>query len=145
MTVDGIAYTFGVYMNEFAKYYNEGPGKVAWVGSLLSGVYLTAGMTHFSVNNTFPLPSFYHHVIGPIVSGLCNKFGCRAVCIAGSIIACCAFILSTFSVNVNMLMLTYGVMGGFGFGMIYLPAVVLCGLYFEKKRSLATGIAVCGR
>jgi hypothetical protein len=66
------------------------------------------------------------------------------VCIAGSFLACAAFVLSTFSVNVNMLMLTYGVCGGIGFGMIYLPAVVLCGLYFEKKRSLATGIAVCG-
>lgn len=43
-----------------------------------------------------------------------------------------------------MLMLTYGVMGGIGFGMIYLPAVVAVGYYFEKKRSLATGIAVCG-
>lgn len=41
-------------------------------------------------------------------------------------------------------MLTYGVMGGIGFGMIYLPAVVCVGYYFEKKRSLATGIAVCG-
>lgn len=41
-------------------------------------------------------------------------------------------------------MLTYGVMGGIGFGMIYLPAVVAVGYYFEKKRSLATGIAVCG-
>lgn len=28
--------------------------------------------------------------------------------------------------------------------MIYLPAVVAVGYYFEKKRSLATGIAVCG-
>lgn len=43
-----------------------------------------------------------------------------------------------------MLMLTYGVLGGIGFGMIYLPAVVAVGYYFEKKRSLATGIAVCG-
>ena len=66
------------------------------------------------------------------------------MCIAGSLLSCTAFVLSTFSVNVNMLMLTYGVLGGLGFGMIYLPAVVLCGLYFEKKRSLATGIAVCG-
>lgn len=66
------------------------------------------------------------------------------MCIAGSILASSAFVLSTFSVNVNMLMLTYGVMGGIGFGMIYLPAVVAVGYYFEKKRSLATGIAVCG-
>ena len=41
-------------------------------------------------------------------------------------------------------MLVYGIIGGFGFGMIYLPAVVIVGYYFESKRSLATGIAVCG-
>lgn len=58
--------------------------------------------------------------------------------------ASAAFVLSTFTTSVNMLMLTYGVMGGVGFGMIYLPAVVCVGYYFEKKRSLATGIAVCG-
>ena len=33
---------------------------------------------------------------------------------------------------------------GFGFGLIYLPAVVAVGYYFESKRALATGIAVCG-
>jgi hypothetical protein len=52
MIVDGIAYTFGVFLNEFVAYYGEGPGKVAWVGSLLSGMYLTAGMmkTNESIN-----------------------------------------------------------------------------------------------
>ena len=33
---------------------------------------------------------------------------------------------------------------GFGFGMMYLPAVVGVAFYFEKKRGIATGIAVCG-
>ncbi len=33
---------------------------------------------------------------------------------------------------------------GFGFGLIYVPAIVSVGFYFEKKRSLAIGIAVCG-
>lgn len=123
MIVDGIAYTFGVFLGEFVTYFGEGKGKVAWVGSLLSGVYLSAG---------------------PVVSALANKYGCRAVCIAGALISCLAFVLSTLSTSVNMLMLTYGVMGGFGFGLIYLPAVVAVGYYFETKRSLATGIAVCG-
>jgi MFS family permease len=81
---------------------------------------------------------------GPLVSALTNKFGCRAVCITGSIMSSAAFVLSTFSPNVTVLMLTYGVMGGIGFGFIYLPAVVAVGYYFETKRSLATGIAVCG-
>ncbi|XP_069697848.1 monocarboxylate transporter 14 isoform X3 [Periplaneta americana] len=123
MIVDGIAYTFGVFLGEFVKFFGEGKGKTAWVGSLLSGMYLSAG---------------------PVVSALTNKFGCRTVCIAGSVIGCVAFILSTFSPNVNVLMITYGVMGGIGFGLIYLPAVVCVGYYFETKRSLATGIAVCG-
>ncbi|VBB35587.1 unnamed protein product, partial [Acanthocheilonema viteae] len=31
-----------------------------------------------------------------------------------------------------------------GFGLIYLPSIVTVGYYFEKKRSIATGIAVAG-
>lgn len=123
MIVDGIAYTFGMFLGEFVTYFGEGKGTIAWVGSLLSGMYLSAG---------------------PVVSALANKYGCRAVCISGAIIASSAFVLSTFSTSVTMLMLTYGLLGGIGFGMIYLPAVVAVGYYFETKRSLATGIAVCG-
>lgn len=43
MVVDGIAYTFGVFLGEFVTYFGEGKGKTAWVGSLLSGMYLSAG------------------------------------------------------------------------------------------------------
>ena len=124
MIVDGIAYTFGVFIGEFVQYYGEGKGKVAWVGSLLSGMYL---------------------LVGPIVSALTNRYGCRIVCMIGSVIATVAFILSAFCSNsVSNLMFTYGVLGGIGFGLIYLPAVVCVGYYFETRRSLATGIAVCG-
>ena len=118
------------------RYFDSDPGTVSWVGSLLCGVYLMSG---------------------PIVGGLVNRFGCRPVCIAGhllgdrpgpsilsfispgSIITSVAFSLSIFSVNVPMLMLLYGVLGGFGLGLIYLPAVCAVGYYFEKKRALATG------
>ncbi|XP_050297027.1 monocarboxylate transporter 3 isoform X2 [Anthonomus grandis grandis] len=123
MIVDGIAYTFGVFLNPMVNYYGETKGKTAWVGSLLSGMYLSAG---------------------PLVSALTNKFGCRAICIAGAIISTTAFVLSIFCPTVNWLMLIYGFIGGIGFGLIYLPAVVCVGYYFETKRSLATGIAVCG-
>lgn len=33
---------------------------------------------------------------------------------------------------------------GIGYGLIFLPAVVIVGQYFSEKRALATGIAVCG-
>ncbi|GAB6029793.1 hypothetical protein CHUAL_005507 [Chamberlinius hualienensis] len=123
LIVDGIAYSFGVFFLEFDTYFGAGKSKTSWAGSLLSGCYLA---------------------VGPIASALTNKFGCRPVTIAGSIIGCVAFILSQFSPNIDYLMLTYGVMGGIGFGLIYLPAIVSVGYYFEKKRALATGIAVCG-
>lgn len=31
-----------------------------------------------------------------------------------------------------------------GFGMMYLPSIVMVGFYFDKRRALATGIATCG-
>ncbi|XP_065224690.1 uncharacterized protein LOC135848662 isoform X2 [Planococcus citri] len=123
MIVDGIAYTFGIFIGDLVDKFGEGRGKVAWIGSLLSGMYLSAG---------------------PVVSAFSNKFGCRAACICGSIIGTVAFILSIFSKNSTVMMITYGFMGGIGFGFIYLPAVVAVSYYFETKRSLATGIAVCG-
>jgi hypothetical protein len=33
---------------------------------------------------------------------------------------------------------------GAGFGLMYLPAIVMVGYYFERRRAFATGIAVCG-
>ena len=68
---------------------------ISWAGSLLAGVYLTSG---------------------PIVGGLVNKFGCRPVCIAGGVVSSLGLALSTLSPNVGVLMLTYGVIGGFGLG-----------------------------
>lgn len=52
------------------------------------------------------------HSSGPIVGALAKKFGCRAVAICGSVIACVAYVISTFSPSVNVLILTYGAMGG---------------------------------
>ena len=33
---------------------------------------------------------------------------------------------------------------GAGFGLMYLPSIVMVGYYFDKKRALATGVSVCG-
>jgi len=123
LILDGLAYSFGVLLPPLVKDFDSNRGTVSWVGSLLCGVYLMSG---------------------PIVGGLVNKFGCRFVCILGSVVACIGIGLSTLSPNVPVLMLTYGVIGGFGLGLIYLPAVVAVGYYFESKRALATGISVCG-
>ncbi|XP_064118467.1 uncharacterized protein LOC135223692 isoform X1 [Macrobrachium nipponense] len=121
--VDGVAYSFSPFLDTLSKEFDAPKGKVAWIPSLLAGVYLSAG---------------------PIVSALCNKFGCRIVCIVGGVIASFAYFITIFATSVEFLMVFQGMVGGFGFGLIYLPAVVCVGYYFESKRALATGIAVCG-
>lgn len=123
MILDGIAYTFGVLLTPLASDFQSDKGTVSWVGSLLCGMYMLSG---------------------PVVGGLVNKFGCRPVCIAGAVVSWAAFSVSTLSPSVPVLMLTYGFIGGFGLGLIYLPAIVSVGFYFESKRALATGISVCG-
>jgi len=52
--------------------------------------------------------------------------------------------VSMFAQNVLTLIITIGFGTGLGFGLIYLPAIVSVTQYFEARRSLATGIAVCG-
>ncbi|VEN61297.1 unnamed protein product [Callosobruchus maculatus] len=123
LVVDGISYCFGIFLIELIDYYHESKGTTAWVGSILAGATMCPG---------------------PIISVIANKYGCRLCCIMGSIIAATAFALSIYCPNVQSLMLVYGFIGGLGFGFMYLPAVVCVGYYFETKRSLATGIAVCG-
>ncbi|KAG4067169.1 hypothetical protein HA402_000160 [Bradysia odoriphaga] len=120
---DGLTYSFGIFYNEFLSYFNEGRGYTAWIISLLVGITLCSG---------------------PISSAFVNKFGCRIVTIVGAILAGVCIIASSFAQNVLTLIFTIGIGTGFGLGLIYLPAIVSVTMYFEKYRSLATGIAVCG-
>ena len=39
--------------------------------------------------------------------------------------------------------LLFGVVGGIGMGLIYLPSIVMVGYYFEENRAIATGRINC--
>ncbi|XP_055371140.1 monocarboxylate transporter 14 [Condylostylus longicornis] len=123
IVTDGITYSFGMFYVEFLLYFNEGKGYTSLILSILVGVTLCSG---------------------PISSSFVNRYGCRAVTIAGAILASICMIISMFAKNVLTLIFTIGIGTGLGFGLIYLPAIVSVTTYFEKYRSLATGIAVCG-
>lgn len=82
--------------------------------------------------------------VGPISSYFVNRWGCRITTIIGAVLGAACMIMSFWAKNVLTLCFTIGIGTGLGFGLIYLPAIVSVTMYFEKKRSLATGIAVCG-
>lgn len=123
MVVDGIVFSFGVLLMPIAEEFGISKSKAAIAGSLLSGFYLTSG---------------------PFVSAITNRYGFRLTGILGSVIACTAFVLSSFAPTIEILWLVFGFVGGIGFGMIYVPSVVTTGFYFERLRALATGISVTG-
>lgn len=123
VVADGVTYTFGIFYVEFLKYFHESKGKTSWVSSIMVGT-------------TF--------CIGPVASGLTTKYGCRAVTIAGALLATAGLLLSVPAPNVTYLFFSVGICTGAGFGLMYLPAIVSVTMYFEKKRAFATGIAVCG-
>ncbi|VDN59793.1 unnamed protein product [Dracunculus medinensis] len=124
LLVDGIIFTtgqtlLGIWENDF----QTTAMAASWAQSLLGGCYLLAG---------------------PLASALANHFGCRLVCIIGAVLAFTGFTLSALVPALPILYFTFGVLGGVGFGLVYLPAIVIVNQYFEKRRALALGIAVCG-
>lgn len=120
---DGFTYTFGIYFVHLMLYYKASAAATSWIASILVGVTLGSG---------------------PIAGMLVNKFGCRVVTIIGALLASIALFVSIWAPNVETLYVTIGLGAGLGFGLIYLPAIVCVTGYFEKRRSFATGIAVCG-
>ncbi|VDN90763.1 unnamed protein product [Brugia pahangi] len=120
---DGIVYSFGILLEIIMKEFDVSNAKASMIISLLTG--LTLGM-------------------GPIASAITNKFGCRVTTILGSLIATTGCATSYYATSVEYLMVSVGCVMGIGFGLMYCPAIVIVSMYFEKKRSMATGIAVCG-
>jgi hypothetical protein len=123
MIADGITFSFGIFNVEFLKYFGDSKGKTAWIGSIFMASPLLSG---------------------PIASYLTDRYGCRKVTIVGSITASIGFLLSAMSDSMEMLFVTFGVIAGVGLSLCYVAAVVSVAYYFDKRRSFATGISVCG-
>jgi len=73
-----------------------------------------------------------------------DKIGPSKVVIAGGIILAIGFVLSGFIQSKFQLYLTYGVLAGFGGGVIYLPPIATAPKWWPDRRALATGFAVVG-
>lgn len=122
MIADGVAMSFGLLFVDLIEYFDQGKGKTAWVGSLFLSMPL---------------------LTGPIASSLTDRYGCRRVCIVGALMAAGGFVASYFSTSLEFLFLTFSV-SGFGLALCYVASIVIVAYYFERRRSLATGLAVCG-
>ncbi|CAH2034426.1 unnamed protein product, partial [Iphiclides podalirius] len=123
LIADGITFSFGVFYPHFLEYFGASKSKTAWIASIFMAMPLLSG---------------------PFASFLTDRYGCRRMTVVGSVMASLGFVMSAFVDNVETLFFTFGIMAGFGLSLCFVAAVVIIAYYFEKKRSLATGISVCG-
>ena len=66
---------------------------------------------------------------GPIASAVTNKFGCRRATMFGTVLAASGFIASYFATSLDYLILSLGIVSGFGFSLIYMSAIVVVAFY----------------
>ncbi|MEO1523068.1 MAG: OFA family MFS transporter [Cyanobacteria bacterium J06633_2] len=91
---------------------------------------------------TFVL-AFY--AIGVSIGGFfIPRIGTRRVTVIGGIIVSLGYILSSFSTQVNVLVLTYGVIAGTGVGIVYGVPMVVMSRWFSDRKGFAVGLTIAG-
>ncbi|XP_077024912.1 monocarboxylate transporter 3 [Tamandua tetradactyla] len=125
--VTGFAYGFpkavSVFFRALMRDFSAGYSDTAWVSSImLAMLYGT----------------------GPVSSILVTRFGCRPVMLVGGLLASAGMVLASFATRLLELYLTAGMLTGLGLALNFQPSLIMLGLYFERRRPLANGLAAAG-
>jgi MFS transporter, OFA family, oxalate/formate antiporter len=80
----------------------------------------------------------------PFQAHLVERFGPRRLIATGALLSGASWVLAAGASNIWVLYLTYGVLGGFGTGIIYVGIIGLMVRWFPDRRGLAAGLAAAG-
>ena len=80
----------------------------------------------------------------PFQAYLVDRFGPRLLISIGALLSGGSWVLSSLVDNLWALYFSYGVIGGFGTGIIYVGIIGLMVRWFPDRRGLATGLAAAG-
>jgi len=126
---DGFRDSFGLLLPSISEHFKTGRTQAALTNSLMT--LMTLGS-------------------GPFVALLIQKLGHRTVTLIGVGLSVSGLLLAGVSLeyldppSLLLLYLSVGIMTGLGFGLMYLPAMDIVELYFDRNLGLATGIAAAG-
>ncbi|MFY9771347.1 MAG: oxalate/formate MFS antiporter [Xanthobacteraceae bacterium] len=102
------------------------------------------GTTLAELQWTFSLLIVLQTWFSPFQAYLVDRFGPRLLISVGAIMSGGSWVLAALSDNLWALYLTYGVIGGFGTGIIYVGIIGLMVRWFPDRRGLAAGLAAAG-
>ncbi|GFR76734.1 monocarboxylate transporter [Elysia marginata] len=121
--IGGLERSDGIFFLLFQSQFDKSAALTAWPGAVASMLRLA---------------------MGPIASAICQRWSVRACCMVGGFALGCVQILSALSPNFYVLFFSHGFLQGIARGLLYCPSLILVNMYFEKRRSLATGLAASG-
>ncbi|KAJ1818126.1 hypothetical protein LPJ75_001526, partial [Coemansia sp. RSA 2598] len=121
----GAITSYGVYLQEYklVVFPNASSSFLSWIGTL-----------------QFVMMCFF----GIGVSVLCERVDTRILSGIGALVSALALIIASFCNSPWKLLITQGIMFGFGASFLYATGLNLPPQWFAKYRALATGIAIAG-
>ncbi|HOJ77587.1 MAG TPA: OFA family MFS transporter [Bacillota bacterium] len=119
----GAIYSWGVFLNPLMVAFNTDKAEVSIIFTLVVIFY----------------------TIGMIIGGLWqDQTGPRNVMLVGGLCFGIGYILAGFAGSLQIVYLTYGVLGGLGVGLGYICPIAVCTKWFPDRKGLAVGLAVTG-
>jgi oxalate/formate antiporter len=102
------------------------------------------GTTLTELQFTFSLLIVLQTFFSPFQAFLVDRFGPKLLISVGAIMSGGSWVLAAQADSLTALYITYGVIGGFGTGIIYVGIIGLMVRWFPDRRGLATGLAAAG-
>lgn len=113
----------GVFFLQFQNKFHQSAQLTAWPGAISSTIRM---------------------MMGPISSAISNRLSVRTCTFMGSSLLSLALFLNGFAPDFFFLFFSHGILQGLGHGLSYAPSLIIIGMYFDKKRGLAAGLASAG-
>jgi MFS transporter, OFA family, oxalate/formate antiporter len=102
------------------------------------------GTTLTEIQVTFSLLIVLQTFFSPFQAYLVDRFGPKLLISVGAIMSGGSWVLASYASSLTALYISYGIIGGFGTGIIYVGIIGLVVRWFPDRRGLATGLAAAG-
>eukprot|EP00042_Codosiga_hollandica_P019613 m.61064 g.61064 ORF g.61064 m.61064 type:complete len:397 (+) comp49419_c0_seq9:137-1327(+) len=119
----GVIVAFAIYIPLLSEKLNASESDVSWAGSICLCINNGAGL---------------------FVGKLLSKYGAKISSICAAVLFFLGFFLTGYATAMWHVYITYGVMIGIASCIVFLQAVVVVGQFFERRRSIALGLAIAG-
>lgn len=99
-----------------------------------------------STESSLPYMTFliFYALSMPVAGNFIERYGPRNITLFGGIIVSLGWFLSSLANSVEMLTITYGVIGGIGVGIVYGAPMAVSARWFPNRKGFAVGLTLSG-